>query len=201
MIESALKIHFLDIDCFLASRKIFPYGSFFVGAILAIVFNNEYHTHRISEQVIRSLHIIAADPPVLFKTVILQLSGEFIFVLFALLASYTVVPKIFLCVISTIKGYHNLTAIRVTLSSSLAASIFDKAVVSLFLISISVIFIRYISSLIYSVEGYNHYAEKSELSLLFSSQSINRLRVTFTACGSTILLNLLKTMLHAQFSF
>lgn len=172
---------------------LFACFNFALGTVCGMILDLKYFNYLINESSQNYLgNSITATTS--FKTIIFQLDREFLFIFLTLIASYSLLPKTILAVVTTLKGYQTLTAIKYLFSSNISASIVTRIILSAFMLALSFVFIKYISDIINSLFKSQN-VKISELSLLYSKQSQLRVYSTLTTCGSMIIINLIKILL------
>ncbi len=203
MLGNTYRIHFLDKTFQIPTEKIYIWISYSIGILLALFFDFESFTRYTLMNLIENSKPILSnmsDAFSVFKKLLWQLDNEFIFVFIALMASYAIVPKSFLSVVTAINGCHTALYANAAFVFNQEISFITKIIAIAFKISYSAVFINYTIILVNTISIFNDNANKNELSLIFSSQTGTRLYSALTACGSMILLNLLKILLLSLIS-
>lgn len=204
MCENTSRIHYVDKKLLHSHEFVLIFLSYLIGILVAIIYNSEISGYKNAECIIKSLDSVFTDNQsavAVFKALLLQLKSELLFILIALAASYAVVPKTFLSIITGIKGYSLAKSIKAIFDFTPAIPMSSKTIAIVFGIGNSLIYINFAIKIFHIINLSNNDAGKNELALIISAYSRTRLYHALTACGSLILLNLLKSLLLLIISF
>ena len=190
-------IDFLDKKPRSISNKLFVVISFIVGIILSFALKSEVILNWSNKQIAQSFTPIFTDNANaigVFQSLIFQLNYEIVFIFISFAASFSLIPKTFLSIILTVRGYLVAVNTRVVFQASQSISFFAKSVTCVFMIVCSFVFLHYVWILTDSFDLTNENASTNELFIIFSVRTRIRLINTLSACGSIILINLLKAL-------